>query len=122
MNAIQTIQHEGGQIVPIVNQAVYLGTTITADGNYHAETSARIAASMTTFKRLDIFWNRTPLSKEWKFRVYDAAFTTKLLYELEPASLSNRQQKRLDAFQIKRLSNKSRNQDLAALTNAESEP
>ena len=54
MNAIQTIQYEGGQIVPIVNQAVYLGTTITANGNYHAEISARIAASMTTPKRFDI--------------------------------------------------------------------
>ena len=63
MNAIQTIQYEDGQIVPIVNQAVYLGTTITANGNYHAEISARIAASMTTLKILDIFWNKTPLSK-----------------------------------------------------------
>ena len=40
MNAIQTIQYEDGQVVPIVNQASYLGTTITANGNYHAEISA----------------------------------------------------------------------------------
>ena len=50
MNAIQTTQYKDGQIVPIVNQAMYLGTTITANGNYHAEISARIAASMATLK------------------------------------------------------------------------
>ena len=58
MNAIQTIQYEDGHIVPIVNQAVYLGTTMTANGNYHAEISARVAASMTTLKILYIFWNK----------------------------------------------------------------
>ena len=41
-----------GNIVPIVNQATYLGTTITVNGNYHAEISARIAASLTTLKDL----------------------------------------------------------------------
>ena len=80
MNAIQAIQYEDGQIVPIVNQAVYLGTTITANGNCHAEISARIAASMITFKRPDISWNKAPLSKKWKLRVYDAVITTKLLH------------------------------------------
>ena len=34
-------------------------------------------------------------------RVYDAVITTKLLYGLEPASLSNADKKRLDAFQNK---------------------
>ena len=50
MNAIQTIQYEDGQTVPKVNQATYLAATIIANGNYHAEISARIAASLTTFK------------------------------------------------------------------------
>ena len=80
MNATQTIQYEDGQTVPIVNQATYLGTTITANGNYHAEISARIAASLTTLKRLDIFWNKTPLSKKWELRVYDAVITTIALW------------------------------------------
>ena len=83
MNAIQTIHYADGHMVPIVNQATYLGTAITANGNYHAEISATITAFLTTFKRLDIFWNKTPLSKTWKLRVYDAVVTTKLLYRLE---------------------------------------
>ena len=63
MNAIQTIHYADRNMVPIVNQAAYLGTTITANGNYHAEINARIAASLTTLKRLDIFCNKTQLSK-----------------------------------------------------------
>ena len=86
---MNTIQYEDGQTVPIVNQATYLGATITANGNYHAGISARISASLTTLKRLDMFWNKTPLSKKWKLRVYDAFITTKLLYGRESASLSN---------------------------------
>ena len=87
MNVIQTIQYEDGQIVPIVNQASHLGTTITAHGNYHAET--KIAASMATLQRLNISWNKTPLPNKWKLRVYDAAIITNLLCGLESASLSN---------------------------------
>ena len=101
MNAIQTIQYADGHTVPIVNQATYLGTTITANGNYHAEISARIAASLATIKRLDISWNKRQFSKKWKLRVYDAVITTKLLYGLESASLSNTDKKRLDAFHNK---------------------
>ena len=63
VNAIQTIQYEDGNVLPIVDQATYLGTTITANGSYHAEIDALVAASLTTFRRLDIFWNRTQLSK-----------------------------------------------------------
>lgn len=102
MNAIQTIQYEDGQRVPIVNQAVYLGITFTANGNYHTEISDRIAASMTTLKP-DISWNKSPLSKKWELRVYDAVLTTKLLYGLESASLPNTDKNRLDTFQNKGL-------------------
>ena len=84
---------------------------------------------MTTLKRLDIFWNKTPLSKKWKLRVYDAVITTKLLYGLESASLSNTYKKRLDAFQNKGLRNilgikhayfsRIRNQQVIATANQE---
>ena len=63
MNAIQAIQYADGHTVPIVNQATYLGTTITANGNYHAEISARIAASLTTFKRLNLLEQSTNFFK-----------------------------------------------------------
>ena len=63
MNAIQTIQYEDGQTVPIVNRATYLGATTTANGNYHAEISARIAASLTTFKRLNLLEQSTNFVK-----------------------------------------------------------
>ena len=43
---------------------------------------------MSTLKRLDTFWINAPLNKKWEIRVFDAVVTTKLLYGLEPASLS----------------------------------
>ena len=132
MNAIQAIQYEDGQTVLIVNQATYLGTTITANGNYHAEICARIAASLTTPKRLDIFWNKAPLPNKWKLRVYDAVITIKLLYGLEPASLSNADKQRLDAFRNKGLRktlgikhaffSRIRNQQVIATANQEAKP
>ena len=59
MNAMQTIHYAYRNMVPVVNQATYLGTTITANGNYHAEISARIAASLTTFKTLHLLEQHT---------------------------------------------------------------
>ena len=94
MNAIQTIQYEDGQRVPIVNQAVYLGTTITGNGKYHAEISARIAASMTTFNKQSILGTQCNYPENG-----NSEYTTQLLlYGLESASLSNADKKRLDAF------------------------
>ena len=87
---------------------------------------------MTTLKRLDIFWNKTQLSKKWKLRVYDAVITTKLLYGLESASSSNTDKKRLDAFQNKGLRkilgikhayfSRIRNQQVIATANQEAKP
>ena len=64
MNAIQTIQYADGHMVPIVNQATYLGTIITANGNYHAEIRANITVSLTTHKWLDILCAKTQLSNK----------------------------------------------------------
>ena len=60
MNALQTIQYEDRQYAHILSNAVYLDTNITANGKHRTEISARIAASMTTFQRLDTFWKNAP--------------------------------------------------------------
>ena len=43
------------------------------------------------------------MSTTWKLRVHDAVITSKLLYGLEFASLTDAEYARLDAFQIKAL-------------------
>ena len=89
MNGLPTINYVGGKFVPITNIVIYLGTVIIANGNYHAEISARITAIMKTSQRLSTFWTKTPLIKQCKLRVFDAAITIELLYGLESACLSN---------------------------------
>ena len=44
-----------------------------------------------------------PISTTWKLRVHDAVISSKLLYGLESASLTNAEYDRLDSFQIKAL-------------------
>ena len=50
-----------------------------------------------------MFWKRAPVSTTWKLRVHDAVISSKLLYGLESASLTNAEYERLDSFQIKAL-------------------
>ena len=133
MNAIQTIQHEGGQIVPIVNQVVYLGTTTTANGNYHDEISARKATSMTTFKKTCIYLKRNATIQKmeaqsiWRCYYHEAALRTRI-----SIIIKRRQNKSLDAFQNKGLRkiigikhayfSRIRNQQVIATANQETIP
>ena len=41
------------------------------------------------------------MSTTWKLRVHDAVITSRLFYGLEPASLTDAEYARIDAFQIK---------------------
>ena len=131
MKAIQTIQYEDGHIVPIVNQASYLGTTITANGNYHAEISARIAASMTTLKRLDISGTMHHFQKNGNSE-YTVQLLPRSYYTDWNQHHCQTQTKRLDAFQNKGLGqflgikhayfSRIRNQQVIATANQEAKP
>ena len=50
-----------------------------------------------------MFWKRAAVSTTWKLRVHDAVISSKLLYGLESASLTNAEYERLDSFRIKAL-------------------
>ena len=89
----------------MADRAPYLGTNMSAKGNPHFEISTRIINTTTTLNKLDMFWKRAPVSTTWKLRVHDAVISSKLLYGLESASLTNAEYERLDSFQIKVLMN-----------------
>ena len=44
-----------------------------------------------------------PVSTTWKMRVHGAVISSKLLYGLEPASLTDAEYERFDSFQVKAL-------------------
>ena len=50
-----------------------------------------------------MFWKKAPVSTTWKMRVHDAVISSKLLYGLEFANLTNAEYEKLDSFQIKAL-------------------
>ena len=76
---------------------------MSAKGNPHFEISIRIINTTTTLNKLDLFWKKAPVSTTWKLRVHDAAISSKLLYGLESASLTNAEYERLYSLQIKAL-------------------
>ena len=76
---------------------------MSAKGSPHFEISTGIINTTTTLNKLDMFWKRSPVSTTWKLRVHGAVISSKVLYGLESASLTNAEFERLDSFQIKAL-------------------
>ena len=103
MNSLGSVQYIDGGLMPTAERAPYLGTNMSAKGNPHFEISTRIISTTTTLNKLDMFWKKAPVSTTWKMRVHDAVISSKLLYGLESASLTNAEYERLDSFQIKAL-------------------
>ena len=101
MNSLGGVQYLDGGYMPIADRAPYLGTNMSAKGNPHFEISTRIISTTTTLNKLGLFWKKAPVSTTWKLRVHDAVITSKLLYGLESASLTDAEYERLDSFQIK---------------------
>ena len=51
--------------------------------------------------QLDTFWKTTVCPTRWKLQVYDAMIRNKLLYGLETVHLTQTQQKKVNAFQLR---------------------
>ena len=105
MNSLRRVQYLDAGYMPMADRAPYLGTNVSAKGNPHFEISTRIITTTAILNKFDLFWKKAPVSTTWKLRVHDAVITSKLLYGLEPASLTNAEYERLDAFQVKALRN-----------------
>ena len=103
MNSSGSAQSLDGGYMRVADRAPYLGTNMSAKGNPHFERSSRIINTTTTLNKLDLLWKKAPASTTWKLRVHDAVISSKLLYGLESASLTNAEYERLDSFQIKAL-------------------
>ena len=103
MNSLGSVQYLDGRYMPIADRALYLGTSMSAKGNPQFEISTTIISTKAMLNKFDLFWKKVSVSTTWKLRVHDTVITSKLLYGLEPASLTNAGYERLDAFQIKAL-------------------
>ena len=72
MNSLGGVQYLYGGFMPVADRAPYLGTDMSAKGNPHFEINIKIVNTTTTLNKLDMFWERAPVSTTWKLRVNDA--------------------------------------------------
>jgi hypothetical protein len=86
-----------------MTEAKYLGAIINDKIDPVQEIKRRISSVMPILKHLDIFWNKTNDSKNWKSLVYNSVIISKLLYGLESLQITNNTGKLLNIFQFKGL-------------------
>ena len=70
-------------------------------GDSKKKLNKRIASTMQTLKRLDLYWRHSNCPMRKKLITADAVIRSKLLYGLDSLQLNEPQLKRLDIFQLK---------------------
>lgn len=90
-------------MVPITDEATYLGCFLPSKVTTHLELCRRLPQTLITWKRFDPFWKYTNCTLGFKLQVYLAAVRAKLLYGLEPPHLNASHLIYLDAIQLKGL-------------------
>eukprot|EP00975_Prorocentrum_lima_P003394 744121-Prorocentrum_lima.AAC.1 len=94
---------DNGQRVKLAEEARYIGCFLNDSVCIKRELRRRIAACMSTWKRMDDFWLRSACSNRFKIHVWDAVVRSKLLFGLETMMLTRESRRRLDVFQLKGL-------------------
>ena len=77
---------------------VYLGSSVSADGNVDSELARRIGLAQSEFKRLAQVWRHTSLDNAEKYRVYRTCVLSRLLYGLQASWLGKVGRRKLDGF------------------------
>jgi len=96
-----SVKFKDGTLVPRKDRATYLGTILSDSFDQNIEINNRIADVIATANKLKIFWTKARNTIYWKLTVFDAILRAKLLYGLECIQLTNREQARINAFQMK---------------------
>ena len=93
----------GPQLWPLqeVDEAVYLGGLLSADGSPRHELTRRIGEAEACFQKLARIWRHANITKRRKQEIYEACVLSKLLYGLETTWLRKPERSRLNAFHIK---------------------
>ena len=102
-NCHGTIQFSDGERMKSVEEATYLGMSVTSNHDPRHEIRKRISATMPVLKKLDIFWLKAQCSRKWKLIAYNAVITAKVLYGLETLEPTKATANLLNTFQLKGL-------------------
>ena len=90
-----------GDVVEKVNDFVYLGSNISADGSLTSEIKRRCALAVAASKKLDSLWKDRNVTYRVKIRVMQTCVLSVLLYGLEAAPLRKVDIMKLEAVQSK---------------------
>ena len=101
MNGNNVVKFPEGQKLNRVEETTYLGHQITQEIDVKHEIQHKMHQTLKTWFNLDTFWKTTVCSIRWKLQVYDAIIRNKLLYGLETVHLTQTQQKKVNAFQLR---------------------
>ena len=89
MNRDNNIKFSDGTPLEHVNQAVYLGGTLTKYVNPLTEKPNLIAGCIPVLRKLNIFLKNINSPLKWKLNVFNAAIVTKWVYGLETVQFTD---------------------------------
>lgn len=87
-----------GVLLDEVPSFVYLGASISVNGNASGEVARRVALGKKSFWEFNVIWRDRGLHLESKFRLYRAAILPTLLYAAETLALTKTQIKAFDVL------------------------
>ncbi len=86
--------------IPVEKSATYLGCEIGIETTTREEISNRIAITMATINKLDLFWRHSDCPVYIKVYTADAVLRSKLRYGLESAAIMPSVLKKIETFQL----------------------
>ena len=95
------VQFGDGTYIKKVKKATYIGCEIGIRITSGQELNKRVANTMVTMNKLDLFWRHGDCSTAIKIHTAEAVLRAKLLYGLESAQLIPSVLKRIEVFQLK---------------------
>ena len=99
LNPVVPLGDEGN--IKVVDHFKYLGAYCSADGSNTKELNNRIGKASAAFRELDKVWKDRNISLNTKMKFYNACVLSTLLYAAECWTLTERDEARLDAFDMR---------------------
>ena len=96
----QPVQLYGNDIED-VDEFIYLGSLMSADGSSDAEVQARLAKARNAFRTLRNFWKSGSISHHTKLRIFKTNVLSTLLYGSESWKITEAISRKLEVFQRK---------------------
>lgn len=92
-----------GNTLQTEEQATYLGNELNNKEDITLEINNKLNEVRRTWFKLSTYWKAKDCNQKWQLIIYDAVIRSKLLYGLETVQLTETQEKKIDAFQMRGL-------------------